>query len=164
MKTVDSGRIIRTYVQRIDAPPARVFPLLCPVREGEWLDGWREQCAMIHSDSGVAEEGCVFRTGAPGGAETIWMITRHDAAAGAVEFVRVTGSLAATRLTIRVQPAPENASAVEITYTFTPLSEEGKAFIAEHHSEAAFRRDMAFWEASMNHWFRTGEILARSSG
>jgi hypothetical protein len=163
MQPVDSGRVTRTYVQKIEAPPERVFPLLCPVREGEWLDGWRGICAMVHSDSGVAEEGCVFRTNPPGSPETIWMITKHDAGARAVEFFRVTTGITATHLTIRVHPAPDDASAVEITYTFTPLGDEGRRWIAEHHSEEAFRSDMAFWEASMNHWLATGETLRRST-
>lgn len=39
-------RITRTYHQTINAVPETVFPLLCPVREAEWLDGW--QYAMIY--------------------------------------------------------------------------------------------------------------------
>jgi len=39
----------RRYAQNIHAPPQAVFPLLCPVREGEWLDGWAEECEVIHS-------------------------------------------------------------------------------------------------------------------
>lgn len=34
-------RITRTYGQTINASPEQVFPLICPVRETEWLDGWR---------------------------------------------------------------------------------------------------------------------------
>jgi hypothetical protein len=152
-------KITRTYTQHIDAPPDRVFPLLCPVRESEWLAGWRDIVEMIHSDSGVAEEGCVFRTKHGDGPETIWIITRHDPAAGVVEFARVTTGLVATRLTAEVAAAPKNASSVRVTYTFTPISAEGDAFVRAHHSEDAFRRDLRFWEDSMNHWLRTGEIL-----
>ena len=32
-------RITRKYRQTINAAPHVVFPLLCPVREAEWLDG-----------------------------------------------------------------------------------------------------------------------------
>jgi hypothetical protein len=159
MNPIDSGRITRTYTQRIEASPERVFPLICPVREAEWLDGWSDAYEMIHSDSGVAEEGCVFRTNTPGRPETIWMITRHDPAARIVEFFRVTAGLVATRLTIGVSAAPDAASSVNIRYTFTPLSASGADFVRATHSEEAFRRDMAFWEESMNHWLRTGEIL-----
>jgi len=53
-------RTTRTYRQTINAIPEKVFPLLCPAREAEWLDGW--QYAMIYSDSGLIEEGAVFST------------------------------------------------------------------------------------------------------
>jgi hypothetical protein len=38
-----------------------VFKLLCPVKNDDWLPGWREQREIIYTDSGSAEAGCVFR-------------------------------------------------------------------------------------------------------
>jgi hypothetical protein len=149
----------RTFTQRIEAQPDKVFPLLCPVREGEWLAGWREGVDIIHSISGVAEEGCVFRTQSADRPETLWMITRHDPAARVVEFVRFTAGMVVTRLTIAVKPAGNDASSVEIRYTFTPVTEEGAKFVSSNHSDDAFRRDMVWWQDSMNHWLRTGEML-----
>ncbi len=161
MIATQSGRITRQYTQRIEAPPEAVFPLICPVREADWLAGWGETLEMIHSDSGVAEEGCVFVTRPPGQPETTWMITQHDPVLGIVEFVRVTSGLVATRLTIRVEATPRNTSSVHITYAFTPLNPAGRAFLAER-PEAGFRQDMAWWERSMNHWLRTGETLQQA--
>jgi hypothetical protein len=163
MKSIESGRITRSYTQRIEAPPERVFPLLCPVREGEWLDGWTDGMEMIHSASGLAEDGCVFRTRAADRPETLWMITRHDPAERVVEFVRFTFGLVATRLTIRVEAGADASSSVHITYTFTPVSAPGADFVREAHSVDKFRRDMVWWEESMNHWLRSGEILRRPS-
>jgi|SRR5688572_52031 hypothetical protein len=159
MHTIDSGRTVRSYTQRIEAPPDSVFPLLCPVREAEWLAGWSEVLEMVHSDSGLAEDGCVFMTRPPGRPATVWMITRHDPAARVVEFVRVTADLLATRLRIAVAAEGDAASSVHVTYTFTPLGAAGQAFLRENHSEETFRRDMAWWEDSMNHWLRGGETL-----
>jgi Polyketide cyclase / dehydrase and lipid transport len=159
MEPIDSGRVTRRYVQHIDAPPERVFPLLCPVREREWLHGWTEQVEMVHSDSGVAEEGCVFRTAPPGRPDAVWMIVRHDREQGVVEFARVTTGLLATRLLIHVEEGGDGASLVRIDYTFTPLGAAGRSLVEERHSEEAFRRDMAWWEASMNHWLRSGGTL-----
>ncbi len=34
------NRVIRTFKQQLVAEPAKVFPLLCPVREADWIDGW----------------------------------------------------------------------------------------------------------------------------
>lgn len=159
MIPVDSGRITRTFVQTIVAPPDRVFPLLCPVRETEWLEGWGDGLEILHSRSGLAEEGCVFRKTTPDGPETVWMITRHDADARAVEFVRVTTGLAATRLRIRVENTEDESSRVHIEYTATPLGDRGRAFLAETFSETAFEQNMRGWETSMNHWLRTGQLL-----
>ena len=48
----DTVRLTRQYRQTLHAAPSRVFPLLCPEREKEWLPGWHAR--MIHSASGVA--------------------------------------------------------------------------------------------------------------
>ncbi|NJL29759.1 MAG: SRPBCC family protein [Thermoanaerobaculia bacterium] len=156
---VDAGRVVRSYTQHIEASPDTVFPLLCPVREVDWLEGWGEGLEIVHTESGVAEEGCVFRKRSPDRTETVWMVTRHDPIQRVVEFFRVTTGLVATRLQIEVAARDDGSSTVEITYTFTPLGEEGRALVAERYGEEAFRRDMIWWEDSMHHWLRTGEVL-----
>lgn len=150
------------YTQRIDAPPGRVFPLLCPVRESEWLDGWEAE--VLRSSSGLAEEGCVFRTTAPGEPETVWIVTRHEPSEGRVEFARVTPGLVATRLSVQVQPEAESRSRVDVVYELTPTSPEGAAHVARNHSEEAFRASLAWWERSMNHFLATGRVLRRDEG
>lgn len=159
MRKVDSGRVVRRYTQTIEAAPDVVFPLLCPVREGEWVDGWAESCEVLHSDSGVAEEGCVFRTRAKDGRETVWAVTRHDREARAIEFHRVTPGLLATRLAIAAEGRADGGSAVSIAYTLTPLGVEGRQALVSDWDEPSFARDMAWWEQSMNHWLRTGQVL-----
>jgi len=154
---MDSPRLVRSYTQHIDATPDQVFPLLCPVREAEWLDGWTYE--LIDSVSGVAEEGCVFRTRSPAGHETVWIIVRHDEAVGVVEFARVTIGLVATRLRIEVAPNQDASSAVQITYFHTPLSTAGTAFVAEQFSERAFLESVRWWERSMNYFLETGKTL-----
>ena len=47
-------REIKSYTMKIDALPATIFPLLCPVREYEWIEPW--SCDMVFSESGVAEK------------------------------------------------------------------------------------------------------------
>src|SRR2546427_13050450 len=34
-------RVTHEYTQTNDAPPEIVFPLLCPVREADWVPGWQ---------------------------------------------------------------------------------------------------------------------------
>lgn len=153
------GRITRTYRQTIEATPAAVFPLLCPVREAEWLDGWRY--TMVHSRSGLAEHGAVFTTPQAGEADTVWIVTRHDAAAGAVEFARFTPGLHVCLLTVAVSPASEGRSHVDVTYTYTALTSAGARWLASF-TEEAFLDAVTFWERAMNHFLKTGSRLAKS--
>lgn len=53
-------RIKRSYSKKLSSPCEAVFPLLCPVREYEWIPVWK--CEIIYTKSGYAELGCVFKT------------------------------------------------------------------------------------------------------
>ena len=64
MQISQPRRVTRTYTQRLTAAPARVFPLLCPVREADWIEGWDP--ISVWSESGVAEPDCVFTTPSDG--------------------------------------------------------------------------------------------------
>ena len=153
-------RIVRTYTQKIDASPDTVFPLICPVREAEWLDGWGDSCELIYSQSGFAEKGCVFRTRSEHAPETIWTISTHDPAARVVEFVRVTAGLEASTLRVSIRDGrSEGGSEVEVTYASTPLSDQGARYAAHRYDADGLRRSVAWWETSMNHYVRTGSRL-----
>ena len=60
MRVEKPNRVSRSYTQHLGAPPTEVFPLLCPVREAEWVKDWRPR--LVLSDSGFAEPDCVFIT------------------------------------------------------------------------------------------------------
>lgn len=150
-------RLTRRYTQTIGAAPDRVFPLLCPVREAEWLDGWRHR--MIHSESGLVEDGAVFTTPGAGETDTVWIVTRLDPVNHLVEFARFTHQSRVCLLRIAVRPNAQDRSFVDIAYTCTTLSPSGDAFLDRAFSEAAFLGAMTFWERSMNHWLATGERL-----
>ena len=154
--------VVRSYIQHIGAPPDAVFPLLCPVREGEWLEGWAEGCEVIWSASGLAEPGCVFRTTELGHPETIWIITDHDPDRGVVVFARVTPGLAASTLRIEVDGSDDGASAVSIRYMVVPTSPEGTADTAERYDRAELLTSTVWWERSMDHYLRTGQLLRRA--
>ena len=151
-------RITRTYRQTIDTSPDDVFPLLCPVREAEWLDGWRY--TMIYSQSGLVEEGAVFSTPGDGEGDTVWIVTLHDAAQRAVEFTRFTPGSRVCVLRLGVSAGDGGRSLVDVSYTYTATSAAGNAFI-DRFTEDTFRGAVTFWERSMNHWLATGERLAR---
>ncbi len=60
MRVEKPNRVSWCYTQHLDAPPELVFPLLCPVRETEWVIDWKPK--VVFSESGLAEADCVFIT------------------------------------------------------------------------------------------------------
>ncbi len=152
-------RITRSFTQHIEATPDVVLPLICPVREAEWLDGWAEGYELIYSQSGVAEKNCVFRTFGPDVPDTVWTVTEHDGARGVVEFVRVTEGLVATTLRVTVTAGVDATSDVEVTYIVTPVSQAGARFASARYEGDEWLRDVRWWEQSMNHYLRTGALL-----
>ena len=161
MSESESKRVVRRYRQTIDAPPEAVFPLLCPVREVEWLDGWEYR--MIYSASGLVEEGAVFATSSPGEEDTVWVVSRHDPASHVVEFTRFTPGSRTCLLRIAVSPCGSGRSYVDVSYTYTSIGRGGEEYL-EGVTEGAFTGAMVFWEKSMNHFLKTGGRLARVAG
>jgi hypothetical protein len=149
-------RVNRNYIQSINAEPARVHSLICPVKEAEWLDGWDYD--LIFSHSGFAEKGCVFISRSPDEKDTIWLITKRDDAACETVFARITPDSRVAEVTVRVKDGGKHTSRVHITYAITALTEEGNRFI-ENFTEENFEKDMKFWEATMNHYLDTGNAL-----
>lgn len=68
--------LARTTTFDVPATPEQVFPLLCPVREREWVPGWSAE--VLHSVSGVAEEDCVFRTDLGDAGPMTWVVSRYE--------------------------------------------------------------------------------------
>jgi hypothetical protein len=128
-----------SIVVALAAPEA--FRLFEPEGERAWAQGWDPQ--YVHPRDGHAEAGMVFTTD-HGGEHTVWMMTRHEPAAGIVEYVRTTpGSRIAT---VMVQCAPLAAARTRVTviYVFTGLSEAGNANIRAM-DDARFRDFIEGW-------------------
>ena len=154
MKVTRPNRVIRTYTQRLVAGPSEVFPLLCPVREADWIEGWDP--SVVFSESGVAEPDCVFLTGESPN-DAIWYITRHEPANDFVEMIKITPKVTACKLTIQLHPAKGGSEAI-ITYAHTSLGSEGDTFIASF-TEDHYQQFMRDWEARINHYLSHGSFL-----
>ena len=159
MKIIQPVRATRSHTQRLVADPATVFPLLCPVREADWIEGWSP--TLVVSGSGVAEPDCVFTTSTES-ADTVWYITRHEPAAGFIEMLKITPGVTACRLTIQLRPACGGCEA-DITYSHTSLGPQGDAFVASF-TETFYRQFMRDWESRINHYLLHGGALRASDG
>ncbi len=152
MKIQKPNRVTRTYVQKLIAAPADVFPLLCPVREADWIKGWDP--LLVVSESGLAETDCVFIT-ASEPQDAIWFITRHEPENGRVEMLKITPDVTACKLSIQLREASSGSEAT-VTYSHTSLGAAGDKFV-EEFTEQFYVEFMQAWESRLNHYLRTGE-------
>jgi hypothetical protein len=159
MQITQPVRAARTYTQRLVADPARVFPLLCPVLEADWIDGWDP--LLVVSESGVAERDCVFVTAAEPN-DAVWYVTRHEPGQHFVEMLKITPQVTACRLAIQLRATAEGCEAT-IDYVHTSLGPQGDAFVAGF-TEAFYAQFMRDWEARINHFLVHGAALRRMEG
>ena len=154
MNIVKPHRVTRRYTQQLNAPPDQVFPLLCPVRESEWVNGWHPR--LVATESGLAELDCVFVTPS-GPQEAIWVITRYEPAAHLIEIVKVIPGIVVGKIVIQLAVAPGGSTA-EISYGFTALGPDGDRVVNEF-TQDHFDEFMLAWETELNHFLATGERL-----
>lgn len=151
-------RVTYSSTQTIAAPPARVFPLYCPVREADWVPGW--QPLFVLTESGAAELDCVFAT-LSDATPAYWMITAYDPAAFALEMVKCTPGVTFCKISIRLEARGKRRTDATIRYSYTSLSEEGDAFL-EGFGEEDYADFMQRWEEAMNHFLETGEAVPQA--
>ena len=154
MNIIQPVRATRSYTQKLLAAPDKVFPLLCPVREADWIEGW--QPLLVVSNSGVAESDAVFVTSADP-VNAIWVITRHEPEQGLVDMIKISPEVTACRLSIQLRPSATGCEA-DITYRHTSLGPKGDEFVAAF-TEDYYRQFMQDWERRINHYLQTGQML-----
>jgi hypothetical protein len=146
--------LTRTHRFTVPAAPAQVFPLLCPVREYDWLPHWR--CELLHSASGVAEEDCVFRTTLPRGDPMTWVVSRYEPPAR-IEFTCLDAGACVFRLMIALT-AEGAATRLGWTRRWLSTGPSGEAWLADW-SEAEHEKSMDFLRRALTHYLTTGEML-----
>lgn len=155
MKVLKPNSINHSYTQSICRPPGEVFPLLCPVREKEWVNGWEPR--VVVSESGLAETGCMFVTpGLP--QDAVWIMTDVDPQAFHVEILKVIPGVVVGKIDIQLRPEGEDSTSAKITYTYTSISDYGDQMLEEFTAEH-FRAFMETWENEINHFLTTGTLL-----
>ena len=151
-------RIIKEAQLTIDADPGQVFPLLCPVREYEWIEIW--QCRMIYSDSGFAENNCIFETDFPhnGGPET-WVVSHYEKDRG-IGFVRFTPGEKIIKLDIGLSPTGADGTRLLWRKTHTGLSPAGNQVVTAIAGNFEFESERI--ARMLNHYLKTGKMLPLS--
>ena len=145
-------RVRRTYVQTLVAPPEKVFPLLCPVRETEWASGWNPR--QVITQSGYVEPGCIFVVpNVP--QDSIWIVTQWDSKEFFVEFINVTPGITVGKIEIQLHQGEKEQTLAEVSYSYTALSQKGSEFV-EQFTPGQYQVWMQEWESELNHFLQTG--------
>ena len=153
-----SKRVVVSYLMQVPGTPQEVFPLLCPVREYEWIDTW--DCKVIHTNSGVAELDCVFRTAFPqDGSLDTWVVSCYEPNQR-IEFVRVN-TLRTIHFCIHLENAEDGQSSWRWTHTLTGLTDEGDQLIS-NMTDAVFAQRLSVLEQKLSHFLRTGLMLCNN--
>jgi len=160
MKVMVPCRVTRTYVQKIQAPPEEVFPLLCPVRETEWVKGWDP--IVVYSHSGLAEPDCIFLTG-NGEPESAWVITHRDSDKFQLEILKISPWTTVAKINIALSQNEESGTDARINYTYTALSEAGEDFV-NHYTEDYYLEFMRYWETAINDYLSSREPIQDFGG
>jgi hypothetical protein len=154
MTNFTAKKIKSIFVQQFQAPPDMVFPFLCPVREYDWIEPW--QCEMLHSESGIAEKNCVFRTRFPGeSSDDVWVISHYEPNTK-IEFVRVN-ALRTMCLSITLTDNGNGTTRAVNEQLLVGLTEQGNQLLVGMGEGFSF--EMRMGEAMLNHYLTTGKKL-----
>ena len=150
----DRARVHFRARQLVRAEPEAIFPLLCPVREFDWIPTW--ECQIIYTESGLAEEGCVFQTDSGDGGADTWVISRFEPRER-ISFVRVD-SLRTIRYDIYLEPQGDGTTRLLWEQEITALNEEGDRYVASQRQED-FESLIGKVEQMLEHYLTTGQAL-----
>lgn len=79
-------RKVITHRQTFDTTADKLFSLLCPTTEYDWMDGWH--CELVYSQSLYHEYNAIFKTNYFN-MEEVWVVS-HFQPNRIIEFVRVS--------------------------------------------------------------------------
>jgi len=111
IRWLEGDRIERKARIDVSATAEELFPLLCPVREYEWIPGWA--CEMIWSESGFAELDAAFTTRVGLFGKSLWTCVVYEPPRR-IEYLRTEGSTVAIRLALGLS---ENAGRTALDWS-----------------------------------------------
>lgn len=150
-----SKRVSREYVQMNAGQPDRVFPLLCPVRESEWLPHFKAR--VIYSSTGISEDGAIFQT-THDDEKITWIITKYNPNS-LIEMMYIIPDTMIVRINIQLEKHDKKHTKTRIRYTKTGLTEKGNAEV-EKFTEERFNQQMEHWEKAINFYLIHGKAIS----
>jgi hypothetical protein len=139
----------------LNASPEAVFPLLCPVREHEWIPTWKAE--ILHTDSGYAELDCSFVTDNLTEGKRIWICTQYEPHR-AVAYASYSELGYIMRLEIALEPLGVGGAHITWSRRFVATTPQGDAWVSALESGAASKATQKL-ASLLEHFLTTGEML-----
>ena len=134
----------RAAAFELDLPCARALPLFTAEGERAWAEGWAP--TML---SGDTARGSAFRTESREGVRTFWIVTEYDAARGRVGYARHAEGSHLGLVDVQLSPLGGERCRVEVRYTLTPLSDQGKALVERMLDEGHYATFIEEWRRAI---------------
>lgn len=152
--TFQPRQVSRRYTQTLAAAPDDIMPLLTPIGEKAWAEGWDP---VMLFDAPRPGNGTLFATRRDGDPDTIWLLEEFDAAGHHVRYLHVTPGSDVTEIEIQLTAHPDRPrhTLAEVRYTYTGFSERGNALV-DSWTEDRYRQFMIEWEDQLNHHLVAG--------
>jgi len=143
--------ISHTKTFELGVPVDTLFPLFSPEGEKLWVPGWDYQNVMGTTE---LSEDYVFLTRSHdhAGTDSVWVVKKYVPADYLVEFYRVEPGQKVGLVRVNCRAIGAERTAVEVTYRYTAVSEEGERFLADF-SETAYAEYIAEWETLLSKFF-----------
>lgn len=153
----DNFKSNRNYIfceQLLKSTPDKIFTLLCPKREYEWIETWN--CNIMFSESGFAEPDCIFTTEFPGDEKETWYVDKYEKDK-IIQFIRFAESRI-IKYRITLTDNQNGTTTAKWEQLITSLNEKGNLYI-ENFNDTDFRKKIKGLEKMLNHYLKTGEML-----
>jgi hypothetical protein len=144
-------RASATCAKRFEASPERIFPLLCPTTEYDWIPGWTAE--LLHSKSGYAEHNAIFHTGFFSSDE-IWVCTRFEP--NRIIEYSSTSQDVCNKVDIRLDDHCDGTTTGTWVVTFSALTESGNASVAA--AKSLSQHHLKLLLDALTHYLTTGEM------
>lgn len=159
MEKFKAKRIHISHTQLLNAVPEKVFPLLCPTKEYDWIETWK--CDLIYSDSGFAEQDCIFTTGQPGDDKRTWLVDEYEPNEH-IQFIIFTNNYT-IRYRITLFSNPGGSTQAKWEQTITALNANGNNYV-HGFSVSGFAAMIERLEKMINYYLETGQMLKEQAG
>ena len=155
MKVIQPVRKMHRCTQVWEGTRDEVFPLLCPVKEKDWVPDWDPK--LVISNSGVMEQECLFvEEDTP--SDAIWVVSKHDPVKFEVAMYRIVPEVIVGRFAVTLLSEEGNTTNASVSYEQTALGKDGEKIVNEFTAES-FAEFMDEFTLAINHYLTTGKMI-----